>query len=90
MNEPCEECKKRQVKCLLSVGQTWGRKHKVVLNLAEEQNTGLSSKKKTQVALPQRLGNSEAKVNEWRQCIVDVLEIVNVECHAARTQLEGL
>jgi len=47
-------------------------------------------KKKTRVASPRRQGNGEDKINEWRQRIVDALEIVNVECHAARTQLEGL
>jgi len=47
MNELCEECKKRRVKCLLSVGQMQGQKRKVVLDSDEEQNTGLPSKKKT-------------------------------------------
>ena len=90
VNELCGECKKRQVKCLLSVGQTQGRKRKIAVDEDEERDAGASFKKKTRVASPRRHGNSKDEINKWRQHIVDVLEIANVERHAARTQLEGL
>ena len=66
------------MKCLLLVGQTQGRKCKVVLDSDNEPLVG-PSLKRTRVALP-RKGESADVVEKWRQCIVDVLEILKAKC----------
>jgi len=56
----------------------------------EEQAARPSSKKKTQVASPRRLGNSKVEPDEWRQHVCNVLEIANAKCHGLQTQLKGI
>ena len=77
--QPCTQCKKRQVGCPLSEGQTWGQKCKMVRDSDDGWVTGPLMKQE-RVALP-RLGEVAEVEDEWRHRIVDVLEITNVERH---------
>jgi len=47
------------------------------------------STKQVRVALPRR-GESATIKDEWRQHVVDVLEIANAEWHMMQTQLKGV
>ena len=85
----CDMCCKQHVKCTLSVGQTRGRKRRIIFNSDEDRSAGPSSKKKARVASPKQ-GNSEEDSTEWLERIMDALEIANVERHRVRTQLEGI
>ena len=49
---------------------------------------GLSNKQ-VRVASP-RQGEGATVEDEWKQCIVDMLEISNTECHALQMQLKGI
>ena len=88
-NVTCNMCRKRRVKCALSVGQTQGRKRRIVFDSDEDCGSGPSLRKKACVASPKR-GNSKEDLNEWLERIVDALEIANAERHGVRTQLEGV
>ena len=61
----------------MSEGQTRGRKCKMVQDSDDGWVVG-PSMKWARVALP-RLGEGAGVENEWRQHIVDVLEIANAE-----------
>ena len=63
------------MRCLLSAGLPQGQKQKVT---NDKYQVGPSSKK-VRAALP-RLGLTLGGDQEWRQCIVDALEVVNAEC----------
>ena len=45
--------------------------------------------KKARAALPKQI-DSVGGVNKWRQRVIDMLEIVNMEHHMVRTQLKGM
>ena len=65
-----------------------GRKRKTVQDSDDGQVVG-PLMKQAWVILP-RLGDDAEVEGEWRQRMVDALEIVNAERHAMRTQLEGI
>ena len=88
-NVSCDMCHKWHVKCALSVGQTWGRKRRIVFDSDEDCGAGPSLRKKARVASP-KWGNSKEDPSEWLERIIDALEIANVERHGGRTQLEGV
>ena len=61
------------------MGQARGRKWKGAINPDDERVAGPLAKH-IKVALPRRDGSADIK-DEWRQRVVDTLEIVNTERH---------
>ena len=47
------------------------------------------STKRVRVTSPSQ-GKSATVEDDWRQCVVDTLEITNTEWHAMQTQLKGV
>ena len=65
------------MRCGLSTGQMRGRKCPIILDTDEEGVTGPSTKKARVASL------KEAR--EWREHVVDTLEVANAGRQAART-----
>ena len=71
--------------CGLLTGQMRGWKFWIVLDTDEEGVAGPSTKKAQAASL--KRGSEVEELWEWQERVVDALEVVNMKCQAARTQL---
>ena len=65
------------MRCGLLMGQMRGKKCQIVLDTDKEGVAGPSTKK-AQAALPKQ-GSDVKESREWREHVVDVLEVANAE-----------